>query len=172
MIAMKHTCPQCRVCFETSASKFNRAARSEVPLYCGRACAGLARRRKDKPTEAERKEAKRLYDAARRAQKGNEIRRKKMEHYYANHERIKAEQAIYRAKRMPKHVEYCRQPEYRAWKVEYDKRYSARKKFGPFAEAALLLRDIENEIAERATKYEIGITNGTINKAQTRRRAL
>jgi hypothetical protein len=36
----------------------------------------------------------------------------------------------------------------------------------------LLLDDIEHEIAERASKYEIGLTNGTINKAQQRRRAL
>jgi hypothetical protein len=37
--------------------------------------------------------------------------------------------AEYRKQRMHLHVEYCRRPEYRAWKREYDRKYRA-KEFG------------------------------------------
>jgi hypothetical protein len=123
-------------------------------------------------SEADRKEAKRLYDAARRLAKRDELCAKKRDFYYANRERIKAEQTVYRAKHMQRHVEYCRRPEYREWKKEYDRQYTARQSFGEFASAFLLLRDIEDEVAARATRYEIYTANGTLNKAQTRRRSL
>jgi len=122
------------------------------------------------PSDAERKEAKRIYDAKRRKDKAAEIKAAKAAWYAANHDREKERE--YRRKNMHKHVEYCQRPEYKEWKKEYDKQYRARKKFGDFADAALLLRDIENEITKQATRYEIYLTNGTINKAQIRRRQL
>src|SRR5258708_23138469 len=76
-----------------------------------------------------------------------------------NRERLRAEKAAYfqrtydpvkaaveRRKIMPRHVEYCRQPEYVAWKRGYDRTYRAKKDFGPFWEAALLVEDIGNEV--------------------------
>lgn len=71
---------------------------------------------------------------------------------------------------MPYHVEYCRRPEYKVKKREYDLKYRAERQFGEFAEAFMVLSDIEREINDRATRYEIGRDNGTINKAQLRRR--
>jgi len=124
----------------------------------------------NQPTEAERKEAKRLYDARRRVEKADEIRAMKREYFKRTYDPVKA--AAERKAKMPQHVEYCRRPEYKVWKCDYDKRYLARKKFGEFAEAALLLQDIEREICEHSTRYEIYRTNGTLNKAQTRRRLL
>ena len=167
------TCPQCRSIFTAKTARVNRAAKTGAPLYCGRVCAGLARRLKNPPTDEQRRAAKAAYDAERRnGPKRAEILAKKMKHYYANHERFKAEHAVYRAAHMQRHVEYCRQPEYRSKKSEYDRRRRAEIQFGDFSEAALLLADIEHEIAERATKYEIYLINGTLNKAQQRRRAL
>lgn len=167
------TCPQCRRIFETRTAHVNRAAKIGAPLYCGRVCAGLARRLKNPPTDEERRAAKSAYDAKRRnGPQRAEILAKKMQHYYENHDRIKAEHAVYRAAHMDRHVEYCRQPEYRAKKSDYDRKRRAEIQFGDFSEAALLLSDIEREISERATKYEIYLTNGTINKALRRRRAL
>ena len=167
------TCPQCRGIFTAKTANVNRAAKIGAPLYCGRVCAGLARRLKNPPTDEERRAAKAVYDAERRnGPKRAQILAEKMNHYYANHERFKAEHAIYRAAHMDRHVEYCRQPEYRAKKSEYDRKRRAEIQFGDFSEAALLLLDIEREISERATKYEIYLTNGTINKALRRRRAL
>jgi hypothetical protein len=166
-------CAQCGRIFEAETGRVNRAVKIGAPLYCGRVCAGLARRLKNPPTEEQRRAAKAAYDAERRnGPKRAEILAKKMNHYYSNHERLKAEQAIYRAAHMHRHVEYCRQPEYRVKKAEYDRRRRAELNFGDFSEAALLLADIEREIAEHASKYEIYLTNGTINKAQQRRRAL
>jgi hypothetical protein len=165
-------CPQCTAQFEARVGHANRAAKTGAPLYCGRACAGLARRRAVPLSEAERKEAKRVYDAARRLAKHAELCAKKRDHYYANREPIKAKQTVYRAKHMQRHVEYCRRPEYREWKKSYDRTYTAKQKFGEFADAFLLLQDIENEVAARATRYEIYSANGTLNKAQTRRRSL
>ncbi len=169
---MTMICPQCSTQFEVRAGHANRAAKTGAPLYCGRVCAGLARRRAVPLSEAERKEVKRVYDAKRRAEKHDEICAKKLAHYYANHERFKAEHAVYRARHMSRHVEYCRRLEYREWKKEYDRRYKAGLNFGEFAEAFMLLQDIENEVAARATRYEIYSANGTLNKAQTRRRSL
>lgn len=165
-------CPQCGKAFAAKTGHYNRAVKIGATLYCGRACAGLARRLKNPPTEAERKEAKRLYDKSRRDAKRDELCAKKREHYYANHERILAEMKIYRAKHMARHVAYCQRPEYKACKAEYDKRYRAVKNFGEFAEAALTLLDIDSAVADRATRQDIYQENGTLNKAQKRRRSL
>lgn len=167
---MKRICPQCREPFEASTGKARRADKKGAPLYCGRACAGLARRNPNPPTEAERKAAKAAYDAKYRAL-NHEARKAQKAAYYREHRDPEKERAARKA-RMPKHVEYCRRPEYRAWKSEYDSRYRAQKIFGPFAEAFLLLQDIEREIDSQATRYEVYRANGTLNKALTRKRAL
>lgn len=166
-------CPQCRSHFQTKAAYVNRAAKIGAPIYCGRVCAGLARRLENPPTDEQRRAAKAEYDAKRRnGPLREQILKQKMDHYYANHDRLKAEHAVYRAAHMQRHVEYCRQPEYRAKKAVYDRRRRAELDFGDFSGAALLLADIDREIAERATKYEIYLANGTLNKALQRRRAL
>lgn len=166
----KTDCPQCSAEFAVKTERLNRALKIGAPLYCGRKCAGLARRLKAPPTDAERKEAKRLYDARRRVEKAEEIKAKKCEYFKRTYDPVTA--AEKRKEKMPQHIEYCRRPEYKDWKRDYDSRHLAKKKFGEFAEAALLLQNIEREIEERATRYEIYRANGTLNKAQTRRRYL
>ena len=80
--------------------------------------------------------------------------------------------AEYRKIRMPKHVEYCRQPEYRAKKHDYDKKRSE-DEYGEFAEAWRLLQDLEKEIRSQATAYERRVANGYYTRnAQKRRREL
>jgi hypothetical protein len=165
-------CAHCGVEFHAKQNYVNRAQREGRRMFCSRVCFGLDRRLVNPPTEAERKEAKRLYDAARRAERHAEICAKKRDHYYANRDRILAEQTAYRKAHMQRHVEYCRQPEYKAWKSEYDRQYRAHRDYGEFADAFLLLTNIEREVDSRATRYEIYQANGTLNKSQTRRRAL
>lgn len=165
-------CARCGIEFACLTGRVNRARAIGAPLYCGRACVGLARRLANPPTETARKETKRLYDEKRRAAKYDEICAAKRAYYHSNRARILPKQAVYRKAHMHRHIEYCRRPEYKAWKVEYDRHYSARQSFGEFADAFLLLQDIENEVAARATRYEIYSANGTLNKAQTRRRSL
>lgn len=134
---MKATCPQCRNPFEAKTAHVNRAAKIGAPLYCGKVCAGLARRNKNPPTPEQRRAAKSAYDARRREGPQREvILAKKRDHYYANHERLKAKHAEYRAAHMDRHVEYCRQPEYRAKKSVYDRRRRAEMDFGGFSEAS------------------------------------
>ena len=165
-------CCTCGKAVKQRSSAIGRALRDGKPLYCDRTCAGIARRRQEPIALEELKARKKAYDAERRVRKHDELCAKKRAHYYANRDRILAEHAAYRAEHMARHVEYCRRPEYKAWKAKYDRQHLARRKFGEFAEAALLLRDIETEIDKRASKYDIYMQNGTINKAQTRRRSL
>lgn len=163
--------PACALCgglVRQSTSAINRAAREGRPIYCGRKCGGLARRKLIQP--AEKKEAKRLYDAQRRQALRDKIREKKREYHKRTYDPAKA--AIQRRANMPRHVEYCRRPEYREWKSAYDQQRRAKIMFGEFAESALLLMQIEGEIERRATRQEIMQTNGTYNKAQRRKREL
>lgn len=163
-------CKQCSVQFQTETGLVNRAQKIGAPVYCGRKCAGLARRLRNQPTEDERKAAKSEYDRIYRARNAEQRKQQKSEYFQRTYDPVKA--AMKRKERSHLHAEYCRRPEYKAWKREYDKHHLAKKKFGEFAEAALLLQEIEREIDTRVTRYEIYRTNGTLNKAQTRRRAL
>ena len=169
-LAEARKCPICPTVFAPRLAQAKRALNIGAPMYCGRACAGLARRLKHPPTAIERKASKKAYDAEYRLRDIETRKAKKAAYHQRTYDPIAA--AAVRKARMPYHVEYCRQPEYKDWKAGYDSRYRANKVFGEFAEAFLLLQDVEREIAARATKYEIYAANGTLNKAQTRRRSL
>lgn len=168
---MKCVCQQCGAEFERAPNYVNRSNSIGAPLYCGMACSGLSRQ-KPKPTEADAKAAKAAYDKQRRADRGDAVRAEKREWYLKNRVAILAQMTVYRKKRMPAHIEYCRQPAYRVKKQEYDLQRRAHKQFGEFSGAFLLLREVEAEISQRASRYEIYSQNGTLNKAQTRRRSL
>jgi hypothetical protein len=168
---MRCICPKCNRPFECANGRYNRAQAIGAPLYCGKFCAGWARR-KPKLSGEERRAAKAAYDRARRARLLDEIKAQKRAHYYANHERILAQERAKRPQKRIYHAEYCRQPEYVAKKAEYDKAHRAKKMFGPFADSFLALQTLESEIDARASRYEVYMQNGTINKALMRRRAL
>lgn len=78
-----------------------------------------------------------------------------------NRERIKANHAAYfqrtydpvkaakeRKKKMPQHVEYCRQDWYKAYKRKYDRKRRAAR-FGAFAGAYAMLRKLQKEIKKQ-----------------------
>lgn len=67
---------------------------------------------------------------------------------------------------MDRHVEYCRRPDYRAKKREYDRRLRARE-YATFADAHMLLVDIEREVRSRITDYDIRVQNGTYRGGDT-----
>ena len=162
-------CPSCGDEVRQSISAVNRALRCGAPLYCSRACASTGRRLTNPPTDSERREAKRLYDIKRRKDKYLEIKAQRAIAYAS---RDRERERARRKENMWKHIEYCSRPEYREWKSEYDKHYRATRMFGEFAESFIILQKIQQEINERATRYEIYQTNGTLNKAQMRRRTL
>jgi hypothetical protein len=169
---MNALCCRCGVAFDREAGAVNRAKKMGAPLYCGTACAGLARRLPTPKTPEQKRAEKSAYDRKRRAEKGEALRVKRMAAYYANHAENLARAKQQRKKRMPYHVEYCRQPEYRAKKHEYDIRRGG-EGYADFAEAWRLLLDLEKEIRSQATAYERRVANGYyLRSAQKRRREL
>jgi hypothetical protein len=159
-------CPQCRCMTQKPLSAIGKANRLGVPIYCGRECAGIARQ-KGKTDEQKRQE-KKAYDAEYRAKNFERLKAEKAEWNRKTYDPIKAAQ--YRKRIMPRHVEYCRRPEYRQWKRDYDQVYCAKKDFGEFWESALLAKNIRSECLSRMTDYEIRLEKGTLNKSNQRRR--
>ena len=145
----------------------NRAASIGAPLYCGRECSGLARR--SGKTAEQKKAEKAEYDRKRLAELSERIKAEKRAYYEANRGRLLEKMAEYRKIRMPHHVEYCRRPEYKAYKHEYDtKRNEA--EYGEFAEAWRLLLELEKEIRSKASAYERRVANGYYTRSAQRRR--
>ncbi len=167
MSAPDELCGHCGGAVLQTRGSINRAIRAGLPLYCGKVCAGLARR-KPKLPEAERKELKSAYDRRRRVEMAERLRAEKAAYHKRTYDPARA--AEVRAARMPYHVEYCRQPAYRAKKSAYDRKHLASKKYGDFADAALILRDLEAEVLTRASRYDIDLAAGRLNKVKQRKR--
>lgn len=167
---MTMICQQCAAQFEARAGNANRAAKTGAPLYCGRACAGLSRRLPMPKSAEQKKVEKAAYDREYR-QRNPEVRKAERAAYYQRTRDPEKEREL-RKTRAPQHVEYCRRPEYRAYKHEYDmKRNEA--EYQEWAEAWRLLLDLEKEIRSRATAYERRVANGYyLRNAQKRRREL
>lgn len=159
-------CAYCGKPHGQSVSSVNRAVKVGAPLYCNRVCAGFGRR--SNKSKAEKIEEKRLYDLEYRKKNPAMLKEKKHEYFKRTYDPKKA--AVYRKTRMPYHVEYCRRPEYRKYKTQYDQVYRAKKDFGPLWESALLVQQIETEILSRITRYEIYKQNGILNKSLQRKR--
>lgn len=160
---------QCACCGSDcikSNGHINRATKVGMLLYCGKACAGRGRR--VGKTVEQKKAEKRAYDQQYRADNVDRLKREKSEYFQRTYDPVSA--AIARRERMPAHIEYCRRPEYVAWKRDYDVRYRAKKEYGEFWQCFLIVASIDKEVSERATKTEIAAANGTLNKAQTRKR--
>lgn len=159
-------CAQCWAVFSARRGQHNRAVGRGAREYCGRACAGIARR--SAAAMPERVAAKALYDVAYRVQRAAEIKAAKAMRHKATYDPAKA--AIERKARSAQHVEYCRRPEYVEWKRGYDREYRAEKYYGEFAECYLLAMDIRAECLTQASDEEIRRQAGTLNKSQQRKR--
>ena len=152
----------------------NRARRLGLNLYCNRECAGLGRRKNY--TEDEKKKAKKLYDIEYRKKNKERIKRKKAEYFQKTYnpekaakERAEKKEWWIRAVQAQKKI--INTPQYRAYKKEYDRKYRAKKLYGEYNEAYLKLRELEDLILSKATKYEICLQNGTLNKKTERKRS-
>lgn len=146
-----------------SQGSINRAVREGKPLYCDRTCAGLARR----ISSSQKKRRKSLYDARRRTELAAEISAQKQAYYQRT--RNPEKEREYRRANMDRHVEYCRQPEYVEGKAVYDQERRAAE-YGPYADAYLLLLDLEREVRSRATSYERRVARGYYTRAAQQRR--
>lgn len=160
------TCPQCGAKAIKATGSVNRSRRAGAPVYCSRSCAGLARR--SDRSEAQRRADKAAYDKEYRKKNRAVLKAKKAAYFQATYDPIKA--AIERKKRSEYHKEYCRSPEYRAWKREYDRQYRAKKEYGEYADCFLLAMDIRSECLQQASDYQIRLDAGTLNKSAQRKR--
>ena len=159
-------CSFCTTEFEKENGSINRARKDGKSIYCGRKCSGLARRLNK--SDEQKKIEKASYDRMYRKKNNGILKVKKAEYFKRTYDPEKAR--IERKKRANFHTEYCRRPEYRKWKREYDRKYRAKKHYGEFWESFLLTLDIRTECLQNATDYEIRQANQTLNKAQTRKR--
>lgn len=161
----KPVCEYCGKIVNQPWGAINRALKLGKSFYCDRVHAGLARR--SGKTLEQKKEEKRLYDLNYRATSPT-LKQRKADYNQRTYDPVKA--AVKRKERMPKHVEYCRRPEYKVKKKEYDRQYRAEKYYGEFWESFIALLQIEQAVIEQGDKMEIAVINGTLNKKQTRRR--
>jgi len=163
---MKIKCAYCGTKSDKPTGEVGRARRAGLNLYCDRKCSGLGRRG-DK-TSTQKIAEKRLYDIEYRRKNRALLKVTKHAYFVRTYDPAKA--AVERKKNMPRHVEYCRRPAYKRWKSEYDRKFRARKNFGPLAEVAMLVADLNREIKERAKNHDIKYQNGATNKTQRRER--
>lgn len=165
-------CDHCGVTAYKEAGGVNRSRGKGAPIFCSKECSG-AHRRIERSTD-EKKALKAEYDRKRRAELGDAYREEKRQARLRllakNPQLVRAREKAHRDARKQQHVEYCRRPEYRKWKAQYDQKYCARKGFGDFGEAAIILNQLIAEISTRATRTEIYRANGILNKHQERRR--
>lgn len=167
---LHRVCPQCGDSFSAKTGRANRADKIGAPLYCGRACAGIARRLVVPKSAEQKKAEKAAYDREYRRRDPEGMRIYKALYYQETRDPEKEREA--RKARMPQHVEYCRRPEYRAKKHEYDLERNAAE-YGEYADTWRLLLDLEKEIRSQATAYERRVANGYYTRnAQKRRREL
>lgn len=162
---MKYRCAHCGKTADKAAGHVNRARAAGLNLYCNRRCSGLGRR--IGKTKAQKVAEKKVYDAEYRAKNLAMLKAKKHEYFKRTYDPVEA--AKVRKVRMPLHIEYCRQPAYKAWKRDYDRRYRAAE-FGEFAEAYMLTIDLNREIKGRTSNAQIKYENGCTNKSQRRER--
>jgi len=162
---MEIACASCGAISDKPNGSVNRARKINAPLYCNKVCSGRGRQ-KNKPDDQKKLE-KRLYDIEYRRTQRDMLKTKKREYFQRTYDPAKA--AIERRLRMPKHIEYCRQDEYRKWKKQYDRQYRAKKFYGPLWECFLLTLEIRDEALKLQSDYEIRVSKGTVNKCLRRK---
>lgn len=144
---VKVKCAQCRRTFQKSVGAYNRAQRIGAPLYCTRECAGLARQ-KDNPVTPRNpnwKAMKAAYDKKRRTEKADELKAKKKAAYAIYGPLHRDKEREKRKQNMPRHIEYCRKPEYKKKKQKYDREVRVAE-YGEYAESYELLEELVKEI--------------------------
>jgi hypothetical protein len=168
---MKIVCAYCNREADRRIGDVRRALKIGAPLYCNKACAGMGRRKPPKTIE-QKKIEKSAYDARRRVELADKIKAAKAAAYQRNRQNPEflEKQRQYRKKVMQRHLEYCRRPDYRAAKREYDIIYRAKREHGEFWESAILVLDIRRECLIKMSAYDIRLANGTYGKSQKRKR--
>jgi hypothetical protein len=156
---MRFTCEQCGKPFECAPAQKGRHG---MRIFCSIECCGLSRRKYK--TAAQKKAEKAAYYREYKRKNRRRIKARKRAYHLRTYDPAKAR--IDRKKNMARHVEYCRQPAYKKWKAEYDRRYRSTKLYGEYAEAFLTLQEVQHEILKRASRHQIDQENEKVNKTQ------
>lgn len=159
---MRVRCEQCGKECEKSPGHVTRSRKLGMKLFCGQKCFGLSRR--TNKSKQERKEYKMFYDCFFRVFNMSRIKRRKSKYFQKDYEANPEKYRKERERRRKAHLEYCRSPAYKKWKKRYDEKHRAKKKYGDYAEAFILVNKIAALVDNRAAMYEKGI----INKKQKR----
>lgn len=139
---MKICCHHCRKEFEIQTGHYNRAIGKGLNLYCNKICSGIGRRKSVEHKKSVKSEYDKKYRAANEEKRKQQKAKWFQKDYAANPEKYKAK----RRHKKQSHAEYCRSPEYRKWKKQYDQKFRSGKLYGDFAEAAIILRELEMHI--------------------------
>jgi hypothetical protein len=115
-------CAWCSKQFPIEIGALNRARRRGMSVYCCPRHSGYGRG--IGRTKAEKRRLKAEYDRQYRLDNLLRITVGKRDYHRRTYDPKKA--AKTRKRRMPYHVEYCRRPEYRAYKRQYDLGYAKR----------------------------------------------
>lgn len=156
-------CSHCKKEADKPKGAVNRALKINAPLYCDKACSGLARR--DNKSLEEKRRLKSEYDKQFRKLNAERIKKAKSEAFKKDYKNNPEKYKLIRQKRKEEHKQYCRRPEYKKWKAEYDKKHLAKKNYGEFAECFLLIKEIEKEYNQQ----EVRQINNLHNKSQKRK---
>lgn len=160
---MEITCAHCGLKSDKKAAYVNRAIKIGAPQFCNKTCFGLSRR-DYKSTEQKIKE-KANYDRLYREKNADKLKAAK--EIYNQTSAGRAVQKRTRDNRKEQHKEYIKTESYRKWKQQYDQMYNAKKHFGDFWEASILLERLADKIDNReAVKHK-----GTLGKTTKRKRA-
>lgn len=163
---MKAICAYCGKEFDKPTGEYKRSVKNGINMYCSREHSFLGRRTNETPEE--KKKIKMWYDLFIRASRTED---EYWLHYFQSafsfHFDYAANPDKYKKIRQQKQAyqnEYCRQPEYKEWKKGYDEQYRAKKDYGDWWEAAVALKNLDNEIDFRESKRQNKIYNKSTSK--------
>lgn len=166
---MNLTCCYCSKTFTVKNNNIGQRKKSirlGLPVYCNQKCAGLGRRNNETPEQ--KKEVKQWYDLFIRVSRTeDEYWLNYLQTAFSFHFDYAANPDKYKKIRQAKqatHNEYCRQPEYKEWKKGYDEQYRAKKDYGDYWEAAIVLKHLDKEIDYRESKRQNKIYNKSTSK--------
>ena len=157
---MKTNCCNCGVVFEKQTGDYNKAKRKCKKLFCSQLCFGKSRQ----ISVEQKKLSKREYDKNNRIINKDKIKLAKALYHKKTYDKEK--EAVKRKTNMQRHINYCRRPEYKKWKSEYDIKHRAKKNYGEYWESFLLVTKIEKEYDQD----EVRQLNNLHNKSQKRKR--
>lgn len=149
---MKINCAYCGKECDKLSGHVNRARKLGYGVYCNRKCSGLAK--KINKSKEQRKKDKAAYDRQYRSNNKAAIKKKKAAYFKADYIAKPDKYKAARASQKENHRKCINRPEYKEYKKNYDQKYLATKKYGEYAEAVIILRQIEDLIDRRMSRQD------------------